>query len=88
MTRAEIETRLRAVVCDQFYGETIEITNAMRFVEDLGADSFDGIELVMAVEEQFQLAIDDDEYDHVKTFKDAVDLLEAKLNGTALKGDA
>ena len=55
-----------------------QVDNNASFVDDLGADSLDIVELVMAFEEAFDLDIPDDEAEKIKTVKDAVDYIEAK----------
>ena len=56
-----------------------KVTEEARFVDDLGADSLDVIELVMAFEEEFGVEITDDETDDIQTVKQAIDLLESKV---------
>lgn len=72
------EDRARKLVVEHLGVETDKVTADADFADDLGADSLDMIELVMAFEEEFNIEIADDEGDKVKTFSDAMTLLDAK----------
>lgn len=74
------EDRARKLVVEHLGVETDKVTADADFADDLGADSLDMIELVMAFEEEFNIEIADDEGDKVKTFADALTLLDAKTN--------
>lgn len=74
------EDRARKLVVEHLGVETDKVTADADFADDLGADSLDMIELVMAFEEEFNIEIADDEGDKVKTFSDAMTLLDAKTN--------
>lgn len=74
------EDRARKLVVDHLGVEAEKVTADADFADDLGADSLDMIELVMAFEEEFNIEIADDEGDKVKTFADALTLLDAKTN--------
>lgn len=67
----EIETRVKKIVSEQL-GVKEEVTLDASFVDDLGADSLDTVELVMALEEEFETEIPDDEAEKIVTIKDAV----------------
>jgi acyl carrier protein len=73
MKRDEIERRLRALVCEQLGVEEAEVRADASFVDDLGMDSLDAVELVMAVEEEFTIEIPDEKAEKVATFDNAVD---------------
>ena len=70
---------LRALVVDQLDVEPDDVRLESDLVADLGADSLDVVELVMAIEEAFDLSIPDRETEAVRTFGDAVELVRAKL---------
>ncbi len=74
------EDRARKLVVEHLGVETDKVTADADFADDLGADSLDMIELVMAFEEEFNIEIADDEGEKVKTFADALTLLDAKTN--------
>ena len=64
------------IVCNQLTVNKEDVTPDSSFVEDLGADSLDTVELVMAFEEEFGLEIPDDEAENITTIKSAVDWIE------------
>ena len=59
-----------------------QVTNDASFVDDLGADSLDTVELVMALEEEFEIEIPDEDAEKIRTVKDAVDYINAHAKGT------
>jgi acyl carrier protein len=73
-TTAERVTKL---VCEQLGVKEEEVTQEASFVEDLGADSLDTVELVMALEEEFETEIPDEEAEKITTVKEAIDYIEA-----------
>ncbi|MCF6190084.1 MAG: acyl carrier protein [Cocleimonas sp.] len=70
---SDIETRVKSVVVEQLGVEESEVTNAASFVDDLGADSLDTVELVMALEEEFGTEIPDEEAEKITTVQLAID---------------
>ncbi len=70
--------RVKKVVVDQLSVEEALVTLEASFTGDLGADSLDTVELVMALEEEFGCEIPDDEAEKIATVKDAVDYIEAQ----------
>jgi len=74
-----IVERVTKLVCEQLGVKEDEVTLEASFVEDLGADSLDTVELVMALEEEFETEIPDDEAEKITTVKEAVDYIEAHL---------
>ncbi|MFT4631134.1 MAG: acyl carrier protein [Cyclobacteriaceae bacterium] len=72
-----IEERVSKLVCEQLGVKEEEVTLEASFVEDLGADSLDTVELVMALEEEFETEIPDDEAEKITTVKEAVDYIES-----------
>ena len=73
-----VEQRVKKIVAEQLGVNEAEIKNESSFVEDLGADSLDTVELVMALEDEFGLDIPDEEADKIKTVGDAVKYIESK----------
>jgi|TARA_Y100000310_G_scaffold323106_1_gene383049 acyl carrier protein len=71
------EERVVKLVCEQLGVKEEEVTPEASFVEDLGADSLDTVELVMALEEEFETEIPDEEAEKITTVKEAIDYIEA-----------
>jgi acyl carrier protein len=71
-----IEQKVKQIIIDQLGVEESEVTPTASFVDDLGADSLDRVELIMAIEEAFDLEIPDDRAEQIKTVQDAVDYIE------------
>lgn len=71
-----VEERVKRIVIDQLGVEEGQVTQEAKFVEDLGADSLDTVELVMALEEEFKLEIPDDEAEKISTVGQAVEYIE------------
>lgn len=69
--------RVTKLVCEQLGVKEDEVTPEASFVEDLGADSLDTVELVMALEEEFETEIPDEEAEKITTVKEAIDYIEA-----------
>ena len=72
-----IVERVTKLVCEQLGVKDVEVTSEASFVEDLGADSLDTVELVMALEEEFETEIPDEEAEKITTVKEAIDYIEA-----------
>ena len=72
-----IEERVRKIVCEQLGVSDDEVNHDSSFVDDLGADSLDTVELVMALEEEFQLEIADEEAEKISTVQEAVDYINS-----------
>ena len=68
--------KVKQIIIDQLSVEEAEVTPAASFVDDLGADSLDRVELIMALEEAFDLEIPDEQAEKIKTVQDAVDYIE------------
>lgn len=77
MSTGTIEERVRKVVADQLGKPEEEIAPEKSFVDDLGADSLDTVELVMALEEEFDAEIPDDKAEAIATVQDAIDYIAA-----------
>jgi acyl carrier protein len=79
-----VEERVKKIVIDQLGVEEAQVTREAKFVEDLGADSLDTVELVMALEEEFDLEIPDEEAEKIGTVGRAIEYIEkhqAKTEG-------
>jgi acyl carrier protein len=74
---ASIEEKVKSIIVDQLGVNEGEVTPAASFVDDLGADSLDTIELVMAFEEAFGIEIPDEDAEKIKTVKNAIEYIEA-----------
>ena len=72
-----IEDRVRKIVVEQLGVKEEELKNDASFVDDLGADSLDTVELVMALEEEFECEIPDDEAEKITTVKEAVSYINS-----------
>jgi acyl carrier protein len=75
---AEIESRVRDIIVNELGVEPSKVTSEASFVEDLGADSLDTVELVMAFEEEFGIEIPDEDAEKMETVGDAIKYLEEK----------
>jgi len=67
-----IEEKVKGIIVEQLGVDEAEVTPTASFIEDLGADSLDQVELVMALEEEFKLEISDEDAEKIKTVQDAV----------------
>jgi len=79
--KADVGPRIKKIVAEQLGVEPAKVTDTARFIEDLGADSLDVVELVMAFEEAFDIEITDEQAEKVKTVGDAVNGVLAILKG-------
>jgi acyl carrier protein len=75
---AAVADKVKQIIVEQLGVDENQVDPSASFVDDLGADSLDIVELVMAFEEAFDLDIPDDEAEKIKTVKDAIDYIEAK----------
>jgi acyl carrier protein len=76
---SNIEDRVKKIVAEQLGVKEDEVTAGASFVEDLGADSLDTVELVMALEEEFETEIPDEEAEKIAKVQDAIDYINANL---------
>jgi acyl carrier protein len=74
---SDIEARVREIVVEQLGVNADEVTADASFIDDLGADSLDTVELVMALEEAFECEIPDEEAEKITTVKEAVAYINA-----------
>jgi acyl carrier protein len=72
----EITEKVKQIISEQLGVEEGEVTSSASFVDDLGADSLDTVELVMALEEHFDIEIPDDAAEKIRTVQDAIDYIE------------
>lgn len=73
---SEILSKVRTIIVDQLGVEEAQVTPTASFIDDLGADSLDIVELIMAFEEEFDLDIPDEEAEKIATVQDAVDYIK------------
>ena len=74
---SNVEERVKKLICEQLGVKEEEVKDDASFVDDLGADSLDTVELVMALEEDFETEISDEEAENITTVKEAVDYILA-----------
>ena len=77
-----VNDRVRAIIAEQLGVKLEEVTDSASFVEDLGADSLDTVELVMALEEEFGIEIPDEDAEKMVKVGDAIKYIETKSAGT------
>ena len=77
MNIMSIEERVKKIVAEQLGSGEDEITNESSFIDDLGADSLDTVELVMALEGEFDIEIPDDDAEKIATVQAAIDFVSA-----------
>jgi len=73
---ASVDERVKQIIVEQLGVDEAEVTATASFVDDLGADSLDTVELVMAFEEAFGIEIPDEDAEKIATVKDAVDYIQ------------
>ena len=71
------QERVQRIVCEQLGVSEEEVTTAASFIDDLGADSLDTVELVMAFEEEFEIEIPDEEAEKIATVQDAISYIDS-----------
>jgi acyl carrier protein len=76
---ANVEEKVKQIIVEQLGVDEAEVTPTASFVDDLGADSLDTVELVMAFEEGFNIEIPDEDAEKIATVKDAVDYIQAHV---------
>ena len=70
--------KIKSIVADQLGVDEDQVTEDASFIDDLGADSLDTVELIMAFEEEFDVEIPDDDAQKIKTVKDVIEYIESK----------
>lgn len=75
---SEVETQVKQIVVDHLGIDQDKVTPESKFIDDLGADSLDTVELVMAFEEKFGIEIPDDAAETIQTVQNAIDYIQSK----------
>ncbi|MBN2420199.1 MAG: acyl carrier protein [Deltaproteobacteria bacterium] len=76
---SDIEGKIKSIICEQLDVAEDDVVLTASFVDDLGADSLDQVELIMAIEEEFDVSIPDEEAEKIATVKDAVEYVKKAL---------
>ncbi len=74
----EVQDRIKKIIAEQLGVEEEEVVSDAKFVDDLGADSLDTVELVMALEEEFDVEIPDEDAEKIQTVGGAIDFIKEK----------
>ena len=77
---AAVEEKIRSIIAEQLSVAMEEVLPEASFTDDLGADSLDIVELVMAIEEEYGLEISDDEAERIQTIQDAITYVEERVS--------
>ncbi len=75
----DVAQRIIELIAEQLDRDAAEISPEMSFADDLGADSLDLVELIMNVEEEFNIEVPDDEAEKIKFVKDAIDYVKSRI---------
>lgn len=78
---ADVESKVKEIIVNKLGVEETQVTRDASFINDLGADSLDTVELIMEFEKTFDVTIDDEEAEKIQTVGDAVDYLQANTGG-------
>ena len=76
---ADVEEKIRKIICEQLDVAEKDVVSDASFVDDLGADSLDQVELIMAMEEEFDVSIPDEDAEKIETVRDAVDYIKKTM---------
>jgi len=71
-----VEEKIKKIICEQLEVSEEDVVPEASFVDDLGADSLDQVELIMAMEEEFDISISDEEAEKIATVRDAIEYVE------------
>ena len=74
-----VEEKVKKIICEQLNVSEEDVVPEASFVDDLGAESLDQVELIMAMEEEFDVSIPDDDAEKIGTVKDAVDYIQKAI---------
>jgi acyl carrier protein len=74
-----LEERVKEIIIQQLNVEEGDVHPDASFIDDLGADSLDLVEMIMAMEEEFELSIEDEDAEKIKTVQDAIDYISANV---------
>ena len=83
MTEGSIEERVTRIVCNQMGASPDKVTPETSFVNDLGADSLDTVELVMELEDEFEISIPDEDAEKIQTVGNAIEYIGSKVGAGA-----
>lgn len=75
----DLEQKVKKIIAEQLGKDVEDIKNEASFIEDLGADSLDTVELVMALEDAFKVQIPDEQQENLRTVQQAIDFIRANL---------
>ena len=78
MDRDEVASKTKEIIADKLTIDLGTVSETSKIVDDLGADSLDAVEIMMAVEEQFSILLEDKEAENIKTVGQAIDLIFKK----------
>ena len=78
---AAVEDKVKKIIIDQLGVDEAEVTPEAKFIDDLGADSLDTVELVMALEEEFGIEIPDEDAEKITRVKEAIDYIDSHAKG-------
>jgi acyl carrier protein len=76
----DIKKKVKQIICEQLSVAEEDVVPEASFVDDLGADSLDLVEMIMAMEEAFNISIADEDAEKIKTVQDAWDYIDSKMN--------
>lgn len=75
----DLEQKVKQIIAEQLGKNEVDIKNEASFIEDLGADSLDTVELVMALEDAFKIEIPDEQQENLRTVQQAIDFIQANV---------
>jgi len=79
MGKESVEAKIKAIIAEQLGIDEEEVVNEVSFIDDLGADSLDLVELIMTLEEEFGQEISDEEAENIQTVQEAIDYISEHL---------
>ena len=77
----DVDEKVKKIICEQLDVAEDDVVPEASFVDDLGADSLDQVELIMAMEEEFDISIPDEDAEKIATVKDAIDYIKKAMGG-------
>ncbi|MXZ56630.1 MAG: acyl carrier protein [Gammaproteobacteria bacterium] len=80
---SSIEARVKRLIAEQLKSELKDVTDEASLMDDLGADSLDTVELVMALEEEFETEIPDEDAERIATVKQVIDYIKDQISNTS-----
>ena len=78
---SDVEKKVIKIICEQLDVSEEDVVSKASFVDDLGADSLDQVELIMAMEEEFDISISDEDAENINTVQDTIDYITKALGG-------